>query len=489
METLFSILKTIGILLVVVLSFNVIIFVHELGHFLAARWRGLVVDRFQIWFGKPIWKKTINGVQYGLGWIPAGGFVALPQMAPMESIEGENEDRTAPLPPISPLDKIIVAFAGPLFSFLLALTAAIIVWFAGKPSNTIHTRTVGYIDKDMPAAASGLMVGDTITAVNGQPVNCFAGNLDGITEQIIFSKGKSIQLTIERPGVGTLNVDTNFSVSDGTLLKRSGMRRVGISPANPVIVQSTLPGSPGERAGYKPGDHILEVDGQPIFSTAQFSQILTDSKEKTLQVKIKRGEQQLTLPTTALIPSNGFKIHPDKEPLPMLGISYDLTAQSKTLLTHPGPWQQITDSGRMLWVTLDRLTSKESSINLGHLSGPVGIGKMKYHMLLDAEFPWRHLLYFWVLFNVNLAIFNMLPFPVLDGGHITMAIMEWVRKKPLNTRVLEVIQTGFVFILLGLFAYVTMKDTFNSITGEEPSKKDSSGPAKPEWDLSKIPQP
>jgi regulator of sigma E protease len=117
-------------ILIVVALFNVIIFVHELGHFLAAKWRGLRIDRFQIWFGKPLWKKEINGVQYGLGWLPAGGFVALPQMAPMEAVEGKNREPgeqgeqgelEEPLPPVKPLDKIIVAFAGPLFSFLLAL--------------------------------------------------------------------------------------------------------------------------------------------------------------------------------------------------------------------------------------------------------------------------------------------------------------------------------------------------------------------------------
>ena len=81
------------VILVVIVIFNVIIFVHELGHFLAARWRGLEVERFQIWFGKPIWKRTHNGVQYGLGWIPFGGFVALPQMVTMEAIEGENQDK------------------------------------------------------------------------------------------------------------------------------------------------------------------------------------------------------------------------------------------------------------------------------------------------------------------------------------------------------------------------------------------------------------
>src|SRR5438270_12039344 len=112
-----SILKPVFIALEVLLLFNLLIFVHELGHFLAARWRGLKVERFAIWFGKPIWKTKINGVEYALGSIPAGGYVSLPQMAPMEAIEGKSEGASMePLPPISALDKIIVAFAGPLFS-------------------------------------------------------------------------------------------------------------------------------------------------------------------------------------------------------------------------------------------------------------------------------------------------------------------------------------------------------------------------------------
>src|SRR5213593_1265338 len=112
-----TILHYILIALEVVLIFNLIIGVHELGHFLAARWRGLKVDRFAIWFGKPIWKKKIKGVEYVLGTIPAGGYVALPQMATMEAIEGKSDSSEQPLPPISPMDKIIVAIAGPLFSF------------------------------------------------------------------------------------------------------------------------------------------------------------------------------------------------------------------------------------------------------------------------------------------------------------------------------------------------------------------------------------
>src|SRR5580693_4314060 len=126
----------------VVLIFNLIIGVHELGPFLAARWRGLKVERFAIWFGKPIWKKKINGVEYALGWIPAGGYVALPQMATMEAIEGKPEEAAeAPLPNVSPLDKIIVAFAGPLFSFGLAIVFAFIVWGVGRPTNEADNTT------------------------------------------------------------------------------------------------------------------------------------------------------------------------------------------------------------------------------------------------------------------------------------------------------------------------------------------------------------
>src|SRR5437867_4334699 len=167
-----SILKLILILLEVVLLFNLLIFVHELGHFLAARWRGLKIDRFAIWFGKPIWKKKINGVEYALGTIPAGGYVALPQMATMEMIEGKGEGSDGqPLPPISALDKIIVAFAGPLFSFLLAFGFAFIVWTVGRPEpNLPDSTTIGWVDPDGPAAKAGLRPGDKILEIDDHPV-------------------------------------------------------------------------------------------------------------------------------------------------------------------------------------------------------------------------------------------------------------------------------------------------------------------------------
>src|SRR6185295_1709723 len=149
-------LKYIFIILEVLLLFNLLIGVHELGHFLAAKWRGLKIDRFAIWFGKPIWKKRIGGVEYALGWIPAGGYVALPQMATMEAIEGKSESSDKPLPNISALDKTIVAFAGPLFSFLLAVAFAVVVWVVGKPVDADPTTTIGWVDVNGPAWKAGL---------------------------------------------------------------------------------------------------------------------------------------------------------------------------------------------------------------------------------------------------------------------------------------------------------------------------------------------
>src|SRR5438132_4476877 len=180
-----SILKVLFIVLEVLLLFNLLIFVHELGHFLAARWRGLKIDRFAIWFGKPIWKTKINGVEYALGTIPAGGYVSLPQMATMETIEGKSDSSGQHLPPISALDKIIVAFAGPLFSFLLALAFAVVVMVVGRPvSDSEKTTIIGYVAKGGPADEAGLGPGDQFLAINGRPIPKFGGWAAALTWRV-----------------------------------------------------------------------------------------------------------------------------------------------------------------------------------------------------------------------------------------------------------------------------------------------------------------
>jgi len=446
-----SILTPILVIFLVIMIFNVIIFVHELGHFWAARWRGLEVERFQIWFGKPIWSKTHNGVQYGLGWLPFGGFVALPQMAPMESIEGGNKN-DKPLPPVKPIDKIIVAAAGPLFSFMLAFATAFVVWQVGKPDTRITTTTIGYVLKDSPAMKAGLKPGDTILAINGTEVDHYIGNMDtSIVANIITSEGNQIDFKIQRPGLDEpIIITSSFDIPKTAWYKRSGMRKVGFSYQEKVSIGGVIANSPAAEAGLQKGDIILKINDQP--ATARVMTLEAAESGEPATLLIKRGDEELTVTLTGRIP-----LAPN-DTLKSFGLAlaFDESVVSRAI-NHPRPWQQIKDAAGVMKKTLMLVTSSKSSIGVDQLAGPIGIGKGYYDMLTSPD-GWKIALAFTVLFNINLAILNMLPFPVLDGGHITLSLLEIIMGKPVQARILEVVQTAFVLMILGLFLYITSKD-------------------------------
>ena len=453
MSTLYTVLHVALLIFVVVMIFNVIIFTHELGHFLAGKWRGLQIDRFQIWFGRPIWSKTINGVQYGLGWIPAGGFVALPQMAPMEAIEGGGTEAAA-LPPVSPLDKIIVAFAGPLFSLMLALLSAVVVWKVGKPNDFVPTQVIGTVMTNSPAQKAGLRVGDKIIAVNGKTVRGYAGTLESISESIILSQGSEIEFTVERPGEpAPLKLVSTFDIpAKSHWFQRSGLRRVGIMPQGIRIdVSSVSKDSPASRAGLKRGDTLISIDGEKIINASAAYDHIKKAETKPVELAVVRNHADLTMSITPLVP-----LSPAGQG-PMIGVSFDDVNFIDEAIINPGPLQQVADSLTMMWTTISRLVSRDSSIGIDHLSGPIGIAKHQY-AILQTEHAWRRLLAFMVLFNVNLAVLNMLPLPVLDGGHITLAILEKIARRPVKARVLEVVQTAFALMLISLMLYVSSKD-------------------------------
>ncbi len=452
MSVIFTILQVILLIAVVLTIFNIIIFVHELGHFLAAKWRGLRIDRFQIWFGTPIWKKEVNGVQYGLGWIPAGGFVALPQMAPMEALEGGNKDEK-PLPPITPLDKIIVAFAGPLFSMLLALLSAVVVWGVGKPKDFIPTQIVGEVLENSPAAKAGILAGDKIVKVNGHPVDGFAGSLDSITENIILSKGQQIEFVVERPGAAApLTLVSEFETRETKWFQRGGLRQVGIGPEIHHIELGTIAkGSPAEKAGFKEGDVLVSMNGQEFIDSEKAVALVKATGANPIDFVITRGGKTLNLQVTPVVPVSP----PGKGP--MLGIGFYSAPYQNQGIVHPGPFKQVGDSLRMMWTTIVSVAAPDSSIGIGHLSGPVGIATLQYD-LLQMENGWRRILAFMVLFNVNLAVLNMMPFPVLDGGHITLAILEKLFGRPVKAKPLEILQTACALALISLMLFVTSKD-------------------------------
>jgi regulator of sigma E protease len=468
-----TILRYILVALEVVLLFNLLIGVHELGHFLAAKWRGLKVERFAIWFGPTLWKKKIGDVEYVLNCIPGGGYVSLPQMATMEMIEGKSGDKTStkdvdgvwtqteaagektgPLPNVSPLDKIIVAFAGPLFSFLLAIVFAVVVWQVGKPSvEADNSTTVGWVDPTGPAAKAGLLPGDVILEVDGHPVHHFAAtSSDSVTWRIVTSEGTNIAIKYLRDGKEATAYAVPFHAKTHWYERRA-LRKILITSAAKATVFEVASNSPAALAGLKTGDEITALNGEKIFSpfavdTAQ--EAMSNGVVKPLTLTVLRGGEQFekTLtPVKPLQPTNAY---------PLLGITAWQGDTNKTLV-YPSPAEQIKASAGQVFNTIGALFSK-SEIGVQQLGGAVMIVRV-YANLFQDEDGWRRVLWFSVILNVNLALINMLPLPVLDGGHITLSLIEWIRRRPVHAKVLNAIQYVFMVALISFMLYIAFFDT------------------------------
>lgn len=449
-----DILKFLFICLEVVLIFNLLIVVHELGHFLAAKWRGLVVEKFAIWFGKPIWKKTIGGVEYRLGSIPAGGYVAIPQLAPMEALEGKVETSRDLLPPIKPIDKIIVAAAGPIFSFGLAFVMACVVWFVGKPQSEFDSPTIGFVKEGGPAAMAGLRVGDRIIAVDGSPVKHFVSGTDSVKWRIVRSEGETIAFTVNREGQ-EITIQTGWTKPETSSWRRPALREVQIGPRLIPGVGFVVRGSLADQAGFQAGDLITEVNGEPIYNLDEIGPFVDANRGKSLAITVERNGQpvQLALP----LPPEGSGSAPVN-----FGIEW-----GRTTLVYPDPFTQVRDAATSIFRMVGALLSPRSDVKAAHFSGPVGIMRL-YYQIFENENGWRLALAFSVLINVNLALLNLLPFPVLDGGHITLAIIEGIRRKPINVRVLEFVQTACALALIGFMLYLTFYDVGDLVERKPP---------------------
>ena len=531
--TFFSVLKFVGILLEVLLIFNLLIIVHELGHFLAAKWRGLYIERFGIWFGKPIWEKKIGGIWYSLGSIPAGGFVKLPQLAPMEALEGQTEIPKDQLKPIAPLDKIIVAFAGPLFSFLLAFVFAVLVWQIGRPmAEPEGTKVIGQVEEGSPAEKVGLKAGDEIVAIDDIPVAKFAGQgHDSILWRIVRSEGKSIKIQVKR-GEELKTFEPEPKIPDTAFYERKGTRKIGIGPALTPLVGDVKDSGAAKEAGLQKGDFITHVNDQPLYRPFGLSDYLADHPAESVTLTVERGKQVLKVPfklrspivsyvtedspadraglkegdrlvrMDEVVPASSSAVinhirSRGKQPLtliverggkalppinvtpadnadsnrPMIGASFeddlgfipDLYGKGRTVFQTP--WEQIKVSVGAIVGTIDAVASRKSDIKLQHMGGPVMMMNVYYRLFEQPE-GWKLALWFSVLLNVNLALLNMLPLPVLDGGHITLAILEGIRRKPVTGRFLEWIQTACALLIIGFMLFVTFFDVQDVFGGK-----------------------
>jgi regulator of sigma E protease len=223
------------------------------------------------------------------------------------------------------------------------------------------------------------------------------------------------------------------------------LREVQIGPRIVPGVGFVVRGSLADKSGLKAGDLVVELNGEPVFNLSDMGPIIDANRGKEVVFGVERGGQELKLPV--LLP-----------PAPAEGGPVDFGIEwGRTVLAHPDPFTQVGTAALSIFRMVDALLSPQSDVKAAHFSGPVGIMRL-YYQIFESPDGWRIALAFSVLINVNLALLNLLPFPVLDGGHITLAVIEAIRKKPINVRILEAVQTACALLLIGFMLYLTFYD-------------------------------
>ena len=526
-----DILNIIYVVAVVFLLFGAAIFVHEFGHFWVALKRGLKVEEFAIGFGPIIWSKTHEGILYSIRAIPAGGFVKLPQMLTSEAIEGkpegpadedsENSEGEPPepveeLPPVSPLSKILVAFAGPLMNVIFAILIAVFIWLVGIPK-PINEPVVGYVGEQSEEYTIGARPGDRIMNVNDEPIETW----QDVVYAVLDSEGETVAVQVQRG-----EEQRQFDLPAGTW--SGGIRRIRLDNQDLLEVMSFETPSLLGDVGFKPGDVVLSVNGQKAYSQYQLLDLLMADAGQMKTVRVTRGDQEVELPfetpddaevaveqvvtededglsTPAskadvqagdvIKSAAGVRVTSTRQLVDIIqaqdnkefqldllrgdkGIQVSITPKDNRLgvalkqdiglvfkpepiryskeLAHPSPAAQIGDVLDKIAITFKALgRGKESGVGAKDLSGPVGIFGM---LAIQVNHDLRLALSFLVLLNINLAILNLLPVPVLDGGHILLSIIEWIRKEPVSVKIQEWATTAFAALLLCFFVYVTFAD-------------------------------
>lgn len=429
-----------GIVMVAVL-FGGTVFVHELGHFLTAKWFNLRIDAFSIGMGPALWQKKVNGVVYKIGALPIGGYVALPQM----DITGsafENEDaREGRLQPVAPWKRMVIAVAGPVMNVLAALVLCGVVWMMGKPFDaSSEPAFVGSVQRNSAAYEAGLRPGDQIVQVNGDRIRFWAD------VEIAGSLNHYVQLRVQR---GNELADLPMIQTSRNSL--GFLHMAGVRPREfieHVFVEGLSPNSPATRAGIELGDVLHRINGQPIESASGFAQAVQAAGSEPIRLEVLRGAD-----------AEPVMIELEAEFSPRIQrylIGIVMQEKPSDVMVRPNPVTQMQFFSGSIFRTLRAFSrSQERAQAAQGIGGPV-IMLGSIHQQVRASLS--QALWFTALINVNLAIINLLPLVVLDGGHILLALFEMVFRTTLPRRLVIAMANVVVVLLLTLMVSLTVKD-------------------------------
>ncbi len=434
-----QVFEWIYVVFAVLLLFGAAIAIHEWGHYWVALKRGLKVEAFAIGFGPKIWGWTKDGIEYSIRWIPAGGYVKLPQMLTSEALEGEQKGE--PLPPVSPWSKILVAVAGPFMNFVFACAIATFIYFVGLPV-PVNPSVIGHVAPDSEEHKLGIQQGDRIVSVYGQAVKSWSE----VFEATILAPTNVLPVIMERAGERkTYHLTAN---ADNALK----LKMLNLDSEEKVVVGDISKDSPAAEAKVMAGDVILGFAGVPVVGKSQLIDLVGKQGGKAAELIVERAGKREVLTITPRVLDAGAK-------KARIGIMFANTP-TRYEVQKPGPlpWVQLQEVWDRTWRTLNALFhSKETGVGIEDLSGPPGILAM---LAVNVKTDYRLALSFMVLLNINLAILNLFPIPVLDGGHIMMSLYEKLRGKPISVKLQEYATTAFAVVLLTFMAYVSFNDVW-----------------------------
>lgn len=454
-----NLLAIVGSLAMVVFFLGFCIFIHEFGHLVVALAFGLHVERFSIGFGKRIWGFHYRGVDFRVSLLPLGGYVALPQLEPTDQPMDEAGN---PLPKARPVARMATAAAGPMANILFGFVLATFLWAVALPRPVpMAAYEVHAVAAESPEQLAGLEPGDRIVAVNDKPV---PSSWQGMIERIVLGR-RTVTLGIERDGEARTVEYRQIRNEDV-----EGLGFPNFDVVMPVAALVVNPGSPADLAGILPGDLFLEVNGERVVNDVSFILAVRGGEGAPVDLVVQRGEQVLAFEGVVPLPQTfeGQVFH-------VIGVRPGMPEA----MLHVGPWQQFTEVLARTGHTLRALFRRDSLVSARHMSGPIGIVSMNYVMVRDGG--WRQGLSFVVLVTFSLAMLNLLPVPVLDGGHIVFGVIEGVSGRRIPSRVAYAMQMFFAIALLCFILYVSFFDVkrvarFFIPAGDDPEEAAPAGP-------------
>jgi regulator of sigma E protease len=440
---------TLQMLVSFVVVLGVLIVVHELGHFLMARLAGVGVERFSVGFGPVLWRFRGKETEYCVSAIPMGGYVKMmgDDENPLEGGKGAAIDPAKAFNGKPLAARFLIVFAGPAMNFVLAaLIAGLMFMLVGRP---VAPALVGRVTDGSPAAQAGLKTGDRLVAVDGKPVQYW----EDLARLVQAARGRVLQVAVQGPaGERTVALTPGQTKRKDLFGDEQTVWEIGASPYIPAAIGDTIAGDPADQAGLKAGDVVVALEGQPVLSWDELAERIHQRAGQPTRLEIKRGAETLTVtvtPKKSKIPGADGK----ETEVGLVGIRPGGSVTMVRSNPISALWEGLVWSGDVTVKTAIGLYKiVVGQLDRSNIGGPIQIAKTAGEQARQGIVS---LALFTAVISVNLFLLNLLPVPMLDGGHLLFFAFEAVLGRPLSVRKREVAQqVGFALLmLLMVFAF------------------------------------